>query len=118
MKLRLKGQPVLKFPIIVSFRDEDSNTFQFGYGFNDARRIATIELRNYSFTLSGGQHSPRNSHASLHNDLNSAINFVFGLVNGFPVSIWYVDQQTRKLELQYTFNSEQELKSFKESLGT
>ena len=119
MKLRLKGQPVLKFPIIVSFRDEDSNTFQFGYGFNDARRIGTIELRNYSFTLSGGQHSPRNSHASLHNDFNSAINFVFGFLEAnFPVSIWHVDQQTRKLELQCTFNSEQELKSFKESLGT
>ena len=118
MKLRLKGQPVLKFPIIVSFRDEDSNTFQFGYGFNDARRIGTLELRNYSFTLSGGQHSPRNSHASLHNDFNFATNFVFGLSDGFPVSIWYVNQQTNVLELQYTFNSEQELKSFKESLGT
>ena len=117
MKLRLKGQPVLKFPIIVSFRDEDSNTFQFGYGFNDGRRIGTLELRNYSFTLSEGQHSPRNSHASLHNDLNSAINFVFGLSDGFPVSVWYVNQQTRKLELQYTFNSEQELKDFKESLS-
>lgn len=117
MKLRLKGQPVLKFPIIVSFHDEDSNSFQFGYGFNDARRIGTLELRNYSFTLSGGQHSPRNSHASLHNDLNSAINFVFGLSDGFPVSVWYVNQQTRKLELQYTFNSEQELKDFKESLS-
>lgn len=118
MKLRLKGQPVLKFPIIVSFRDEDSNTFQFGYGFNGARRIGTLELRNYSFTLSGGRHSPRNSHASLHNDLNSAINFVFGLVNGFPVSIWYVDQQTNVLELQYTFNSEQEIKDFKQNLGS
>ena len=31
MKLRLKGQPILKFPIIVSFHDEDTNTFQFGY---------------------------------------------------------------------------------------
>ena len=118
MKLRLKGQPVLKFPIIVSFCDEDTNTFQFGCGINDARRIGTIELINYSFTLFEGQHSSRNSHASLHNDLNSAINFVFGLIVGFPVSIWYVDQQTRKLEVQHTFNSEQELKSFKENLGT
>ena len=118
MKLRLKGQPVLKFPIIVSFRDEDSNTFQFGYGFNDARRIGTLELRNYSFTLLEGQHSSRNSHASLHNDFNFATNFVFGLSNGFPVSIWYVNQQTNVLELQYTFNSEQEIKDFKQNLGS
>ena len=117
MKLRSKGQPILKFPIIVSFHDEDTNTFQFGYGFNDTRRTSVIELRNYLFTIPNGNHSPRNSHASLHNDFNFATNFVFGLSDGFPVSIWYVNQQTRKLELQYTFNSEQELKDFKESLS-
>lgn len=118
MKLRSKGQPILKFPIIVSFHDEDTNTFQFGYGFNDTRRISVIELRDYLFTIPNGNHSPRNSHASLHNDFNFATNFVFGLSNGFPVSIWYVNQQTNVLELQYTFNSEQEIKDFKQNLGS
>lgn len=118
MKLRSKSQHILKFPIIVSFHDEDNNTFQFGYGFNDARRINVIELQNYLFTLPNGNHSPRNSHASLHNDFNFATNFVFGLSNCFPVSIWYVNQQTNVLELQYTFNSEQEIKEFKENLGS
>ena len=118
MKLRSKGQPILKFPIIVSFHDEDTNSFQFGYGFNDTRRISVIELRNYLFTIPNGNHSSRNSHASLHNDFNFATNFVFGLSNGFPVSIWYVNQQINVLELQYTFNSEQEIKDFKQNLGS
>ena len=118
MKLRSKGQPILKFPIIVSFHDEDTNTFQFGYGFNDTRRISVIELRNYLFTIPNGNHSPRNSHASLHNDFNFATNFVSTLLNGFPICLWYVNRQTHKLERQYTFNSEQEFKDFKENLGS
>ena len=48
----------------------------------------------------------------------TALSFVFGLLNGFPVSIWYVNQQTNVLELQYTFNSEQEIKDFKQNLGS